>query len=174
MTLKEFCWKFTELWVFTKTENFPDRIFVAKHICISHVIKLLGSGSLLVAISMLTSQILQEACQFSSLYKFLSLLYTPSLKILFDSCLSVLYPIFDSHCQCNFSETCHYPVRNPSVGPHLLQDKIQTFITWLSRSILTYCLQFYLIYLHIPIINMVIANIYIVLTLYAKLWPRPS
>ena len=69
MTLKEFCWKFTELWVFTKTENFPDRVFVAKHICISHVIKLLGSGSLLVAISMLTSQILQEACQFSSLYK---------------------------------------------------------------------------------------------------------
>lgn len=86
------------------------------------------------------------------------------MKNLFDSCLSVLHPIFDSHCQCNFSETCHYPVRNPSVGPHLLQDKIQTFITWLSRSILTYCLQFYLIYLHIPIINMVIANIYIVLT----------
>ena len=36
MTLKEFCWKFTELWVFTKTENFPDRIFVAKQPLISH------------------------------------------------------------------------------------------------------------------------------------------
>ena len=59
------------VWVFTKTENFPDSlgIFVAKHICISHVIKLLGSWSLLVAVSMLTSQTLQEACKFSSLYK---------------------------------------------------------------------------------------------------------
>lgn len=59
------------VWVFTKTENFTDSlgIFVAKHICISHVMKLLGICSLLVEISILTSQILQEACKFSSLYK---------------------------------------------------------------------------------------------------------